>query len=196
MTNTQTHAQKELDILEKSIPDALITPFRKEILALCEAFGKSGQSGGSAPYTARALSQTIEKLCLQETISPLTGENNEWDDITSINNGEVMYQNNRESAVFKDNTGAYYVDAIIFDGDIGGYFTGNSSVELADGTKLGSAQYIKTFPFTPKKFFIDVFDWRWKDKEEKIPDPDGDWWTHGVKDEAQLKEVFEYYNRK
>ena len=48
MTNTQKFAQKELDILAATVPDAIVTPFAKEILALCEAFGNSGQSGGSA----------------------------------------------------------------------------------------------------------------------------------------------------
>ena len=47
MTNTQKFAQQELDILAATVPDAIVTPFAKEILALCEAFGNSGQSGGS-----------------------------------------------------------------------------------------------------------------------------------------------------
>ena len=61
MTNTQKFAKRELDILAATVPDAIVTPFAKEILALCEAFGKSGQSGGSAPYTASAISQAIKK---------------------------------------------------------------------------------------------------------------------------------------
>lgn len=60
MTNIQKFAKRELDILEATTPDAIITPFAKEILALCEAFGKSGQSGGSAPYTASAISQAVK----------------------------------------------------------------------------------------------------------------------------------------
>ena len=43
MTNTQAHAKKELEILKKTVKDPIITPFTKEILALCEAVGKSGQ---------------------------------------------------------------------------------------------------------------------------------------------------------
>ena len=35
---------------------------------------------------------------------------------------------------------------------------------------------------------IDVIDYRWKDKEEKTKDVNGDWWTHSIKDETQLKE--------
>ena len=75
MTNTQKFAKQELDILAATVPDAIVTPFAKEILALCEAFGKSGQSGGSAPYTASVIAQAVKKLCLQEPICDVTGHN-------------------------------------------------------------------------------------------------------------------------
>lgn len=197
MTNTQSHAKQELDILFATTPDAIIREFETEILALCEKFGNSGQSGGSAPYTAAALSQAIKKLLLQETIAPLTGEDSEWNEITEGNDGKTMYQNNRRGAVFKDGKDGvpYYIEAIVFKGDIGGTFTGGKCVTLADGTELGSHQNIKSFPFEPKTFYIDVIDHRWNDKEEKEPDVNGGWWTHSIKDEEQLKEVFEYYDK-
>ena len=151
MTNTQSHAQRELEILVKSTPDAIIAPFTKELLALCEAFGKSGQSGGSAPYTAKALSMAVETLCLQKSICPITGVDEEWVDVTEINDGKSMYQNNRDSRVFKNGKDgqAYFIEAIVFDGDIGGRFTGNVTL---NGVKIGSAKYIKSFPFKPKVF--------------------------------------------
>jgi hypothetical protein len=196
-SNIHSHAQKELDILVKTTPDAIIAPFTNEIIALCEAFGKSGQSGGSTPYTAGAISQAVKKLMLFETISPLTGGDDEWNDVSGINNGEPMFQNNRDSRIFKDGKDgqAYFIEAIVFDGDIGGRFTGNGSVNDIDGNNVGSTQYIKSFPFEPKTFYVDVIDHRWKDKDEKIPDGNGDWWTHSIKDESQLKEVFEYYDK-
>lgn len=196
MTNTQSHAKRELDILIKSTPDAIVRDFVPELLALCEKFGKSGQSGGSAPYTAKALSMAVETLCLQKTICPITGVDEEWNDVTEMNDGQPLFQNNRDSRVFKNGKDgkAYFVDAIVFDGDIGGTFTGNGSVSL-NGEIIGSAQQIKTFPFTPKTFYIDVIDHRWKDKEETTPDANGGWWTHSIKDETQLEEVFEYYDK-
>ena len=191
MTNSQSHAKRELEILAKTTPDAIVTPFANEIIALCEAFGKSGQSGYSAPYTASAISQAVKKLMMFETLAPLTGEEDEWTDITTINDGEPMFQNNRDSRVFKyDKEGkAYFIEAIVFDGNIGGRFTGNGSVTL-NGVNIGSTHYIKAFPFRPKTFYIDVIDHRFKDKEEKHPDVNGDWWTHSIKDEKQLNEVF------
>jgi hypothetical protein len=196
MTNTQSHAKRELEILAKTTPDAIVTPFTNEILALCEAFGKSGQSGGSAPYTASAISQAVKKLMMFETLAPITGEDDEWTDVSTSNNDEPMFQNNRDSRVFKDGKEgeAYFIEAIVFDGDIGGRFTGNGSVVL-NGVNIGSTQYIKEFPFTPKTFYVDVIDHRWKDKEETTLDVNGDWWTHSIKDEKQLTEVFEYYNQ-
>jgi len=194
MTNSQSHAKRELEILAKTTPDAIVTPFTNEILALCEAFGKSGQSGGSAPYTASAISQAVKKLMMFETLAPLTGEDSEWTEITLNNDGKPMFQNNRDSRVFKDGKDgkAYFIEAIVFDGDIGGRFAGNVT---HNGENIGSTQYIKEFPFKPKTFYVDVIDHRWKDKEETTPDVNGDWWTHSIKDENQLQEVFEYYDK-
>lgn len=196
MTKSQSHAKRELELLEKTIPDALIMPFKKEILALCEAFGNSGQSGGSAPCTASAISQAIEKLLMRETIVPLTGDDSEWVDMTGFYDGEIMFQNNRDSRIFKDGKDekAYFIDAVVFDGDIEGRFTSHGVVKH-NGEKIGSTQYIKEFPFTPKTFYVDVFNHRWADEEGKVPDENGDWWTHSLKDEKQLDDVFEYYDR-
>ena len=47
MTNTQSHAQVEFDILGETNPNAIALEFKDEILAICEKFGKSGQRGVS-----------------------------------------------------------------------------------------------------------------------------------------------------
>lgn len=197
MTHAQSHAKRELEILAKTVPDAIIAPFKNEILALCEAFGSSGQSGGSAPYTAAAISQAVKTLMMNETLAPLTGEDHEWVDVTVMNDGKTMYQNNRDGRVFKNGKDgkAYFIDAIVFDGNVGGRFTGGGSSVSYNGGTIGSAQQIKSFPFEPKVFYVDVIDYRWKDKEETTPDVNGDWWTHSIKDEKQLDEVFEYYDK-
>ena len=75
MNNTKAHAQLELRVLyenNKGKEDELvIEEFFPEILAICEKFGNSGQSGGSAPYVAKQLASVIEKLCLQKPINEL-----------------------------------------------------------------------------------------------------------------------------
>jgi hypothetical protein len=193
MNNTQNKALREFDILEKTVKDALILPFKDEILALVDKFGESGQSGGSAPYTAGAIAHAVKKLCLNDPICDVVGTDEEWVDV-SEGMGKKMYQNNRCTGLFKDKDGVSYIDAIVFQGDITGGFTGNGSVSLKNGKKIGSSQKIKGFPFKPKTFHIDVIETEWADKKESVKKEGGGWWTSVVKDEEQLKEVAEYYD--
>ena len=174
----QTYAQKELDILIKTTPDAIIRHFIPEILALCEAFGNSGQSGGSAPYTAGALADAVKKLCLQQPISLLTGEDSEWNDISDGDNGIGILQNNRCSAVFKENGRAYCLDAIFWKTEKGSTWHGTTK----EGIK--SQQFIKSFPFKPKTFVIDVI-------EIEISK---DNWEFIIKNMPDFDEVRTYYD--
>jgi hypothetical protein len=193
-SNTCRFAENELSILSKSATDPnnrpIIEPFKKEILALCDAFGKSGQSGGSAPYTATAISQVVKKLMLQEPICPITGIDDEWMDVSNLNGNEnMLYQNRRCSAMFKEgssNASAYYLDAIVWKTQTGSTWSG--SALLKDGTvfiKYLSRQRIKSFPFTPKTFYIDVIE---------IEVAKNDWEFH-IKSPRQLAKVFKYYNK-
>jgi len=196
MTNTQSHAKRELEILVANATDPdnrpIIEEFIPEILALCEKFGNSGQSGGSAPYTAQALSQAIKKLCLQETIAPLTGEESEWTHISELS-GEVLYQNNREGGVFKDGKDgkAYYIDAIVMETEGGSRWSGKfwmSKQDYLAGNRdlmVSGKGYIKSFPFKPKTFYIDVI-------EEEVAKDD---WEMYLKDPKQLQEAYEYYDK-
>ena len=97
--------------------------------------------------------------------------------------------------VFKDGKDgkAYFIDAIVFDGNFRGKIY--RQWMLATNGTIGSTQQIKSFPFPAKDILCDVIDHRWKDKEETTPDINGDWWTHSIKDEKQLDEVFEYYDK-
>jgi len=156
-SNTKKFAETELSILvETAEPEnrPLIEEFIPEILELVDKFGESGQSGGSAPFTAHALSQTIEKLCLQQPICPITGEDKEWGDVTEQNGGN-LYQNRRCYALFKtDKIPAYFLDAITWRTQSGATWSGNA--KAPDGSKISSCQNIKSFPFTPKTFIIDT----------------------------------------
>ncbi len=195
MTNTRNFAKQELDILATTVPDAIVTPFANEILALCEAFGKSGQSGGSAPMTASAISQAVKHLMLQEPICPITGVDEEWVNIRDISDeDEMMYQNKRCSALFKSKSGkCWYVDAIVKKVvQTGHCFTGSFWLSKEDflagdkTKKIGSAQYVKSFPFTPKTFYIDVI-------EEEVAKDD---WEMYLKDPKQLEKVWKYYDKR
>jgi hypothetical protein len=194
MTNRQSFAKQELDILAATVPDAIVTPFAKEILALCEAFGKSGQSGGSAPYTASAISQAVKHLMLQEPICPVTGIDEEWVNVRETSaEDEMMYQNKRCSALFKSKNGkCWYVDAIVKKTQTGSCWSGSFWLSKEDylsgdkSKKIGCAHYVKSFPFSPKTFYIDV-------TEEEVAKDD---WETYLKDGKQLEKVFKYYDKK
>lgn len=197
MSNVGLHAKRELEILSATETDPnnrpIIEEFKDEIIALCEKFGNSGQSGGSAPYVAKALSQAIKHLCMFEVIAPLTGNDDEWNDVSDLGNGELMYQNKRDSRVFKDgkNGKAYFIDAMIKRTESGSCWYGGFWLSKDDyliGNKelmVSPRGYIKSFPFTPKTFYIDVI-------EEEVAK---DGWEMYVKDISQLDEVWAYYDK-
>ena len=200
MTNTQQFAIQELDILEATVPDAIVTPFRNEILALCEAFGKSGQSGGSAPMTATAISQAVKSLLLQEPICDVTGHDSEWNKLDYDN--EISYQNNRCSAVFKKADGkSYYLEAIIWKGEEKyDTFTGAVYIDDKDFELIRSRQYVR-FPFKPKSFYIDVIRVPISKEEAEsrnmhyIEDGNNECYYTVLKDPNQLDIVFKYYDK-
>lgn len=224
MTNTQRFAQRELDILVKSATDPndrpIIEEFIPEILALCEKFGNSGQSVGSAPYTATALSHAIKKLCLQEPICEITGIDEEWIDVArfgdgSGSGGDIVFQNSRCSGLFKNKDGrCWYLDAIVWKGDTEGESGNDWDTFTGRVEEFSSRQYVRSFPFTPKTFYIDVTreqlpeDWNqepfiessgWYNTEEFERTGIKNWHKYKyrsiIKDRMQLERVFKYYDR-
>lgn len=185
MSNTKSLAEKEFEILEQKYSDAIVLEFKDEILNLVDKFGNIGQSGGSAPYYIDIISSAVKKLCSHETLSELTGEDDEWIDVSSYCNEEqkFIFQNKRDSSLFKDEDGCYYLNAIVFEckDDMGGTSFYSNNVIFDKNKILSSHQYIKKFPFYPRKFIIDVV----KNGEDFF-----------VKNENQLKDVFEYYDVK
>lgn len=198
-SKTRSKAEIEFEIMEQTSPDAVVLKFKDEILKLVDKFGNSGQSGGSAPFVSKIISNVVKKLCMQESISPITGEDNEW--FVYMETTEKFFQNYRESGIFKSkNDNPHYVDAIVFKEENGNCFTGTADVpeEYIEkyGDFISSSQYIKSFPFEPKTFYIDVTSKEYADKEGKEEKVGGGWWNHWIKDPKQLEEVFEYYDLK
>lgn len=222
-SSTYNYAQRELDILVKSSIDPenrpTIEPFISEILELADRFGKSGQSGGSAPMTATAISQAVKCLLLQEPICPITGIDDEWVNVAEYGAGKdertCVWQNSRCSSLFKEGSGrAYYLDAIVWKGDTegeSGYDWDNFT-----GTVEGvlSRQYIRKFPFNPKTFYIDVTKEQLPEDWTEEPFIEGkdyyitsefektgikvwhkDKYRYKMKFPKQLEKVFKYYDR-
>lgn len=162
-SNSYLKAEQEFKLLEEQTPDAIVLEFKKEILNLVDKFGKSGQSGGSAPYVASIIKNVVGKLLLQQPIAPLTNKDDEWVDVTEYSPGDPMFQNKRNSAVFKNGKEAkpWYLDAIAFrsknpeDGEE--YtFTGSVYTDSSYNNILKSNQEIKEFPFEAQTFYLDV----------------------------------------
>lgn len=141
------------------------------------------------------LIEYFSKLSLFEPISPIMCTEDEWGSCEKWGDTEEeTYQNKRCSAIFKNGKDGrpYYIDAIVWKGQNGNTFTGNSVLN-SKGEKISSSQTIKKLPFEPKTFYIDVIETELADKEETVKQKDGGWWTSVVADESQLEEVWKIY---
>jgi hypothetical protein len=196
MSNIKNHAESELNLLCKisgtDIEDRpLVEEFIPEMLLLIDKFGNSGQSGGSAPYTANAICNTLRKLMLFEPISPISGIDEEWMEVSN-----EVYQNKRCGSIFKQsiNGTPYYLDAIVWQGE--------DDWDSFTGTVCGisSRQYIKKFPFKPKTFRINLRRELYDTNNPKhingevISCGPGDM-IYFLKDKNELNEVWEYYDK-
>lgn len=120
---------------------------RKHLLHMVEEFSKEGHSGFSAGYAVNIL----EKLLKFEPLSPLTGEDSEWNDMSDSNGGKTCYQNNRCSRVFKDETGAYDINGKVY----------WEWYEPEDGSEKFKSYFTNfksrtpvTFPYTPVTEYV------------------------------------------
>lgn len=124
MSNLVNWAKSELELIGGQ-DDGMQQAMNKDILQIVEVFASQGHSGFSASY---ALS-IIKRLLDWKPITPLTGEEDEWNDVGV--DGDTTQQNKRCSAVFRengDNSTAYYIEGKIFSDDKGEtWFTNRDS---------------------------------------------------------------------
>lgn len=104
-------------------------------LDLVRLFADQGHSGFSANATVR----TAEKLMRFEPLTPLTGEDGEWNGL-----GDGWQQNRRCSHVFKENGEAYDSRGKVFRHPDGVSYTCHES------------RVPVTFPYTPTVEYVDV----------------------------------------
>ena len=150
MSNLLKHAERELKFIGYDDTDSFDKMAKDAILQLIETFAKQGHSGFSANYVANM----FHKLVKYETLSPLKGNDDEWGNVSDMSGDrKTLFQNNRDGRVFKNDDGAFFTEAIIWTE------SGESSY-----TNKDSNRYIKSFPFTPKTFYVEV------DKDKNIID--------------------------
>lgn len=136
MGNLEDHARKELEIAgmfdEDSDYGGMIAD---AVLQLVKVFAGQGHSGMSASVTL----SVFKKVASFEPLSPLTGNDDEWNEI-----GEDRFQNKRCSHVFKDGDRAYDIRGKVFREPNGACFTsGESHIDVE-------------FPYTPHQEVVDV----------------------------------------
>ena len=105
------YAESELDRIGMTNDDEYNGMMRKHLLHMVKEFSEEGHSGFSASYAL----QCLEKLLRFKPLSPLTGEDDEWSDVSEIS-GVTHYQNKRCSSVFKDGKDgqAYDIDGKVY----------------------------------------------------------------------------------
>lgn len=139
-SNLLSHARREFEVLGwNNDSDDMQKEMCNGILRLLETFSKEGHSGFSASY---ALS-LFEKLSRYEPLSPLTGDDSEWNDIS-----DNTFQNNRCSKIFKNTDGKVYnID--------GKYFTHPDGISYTNYNSRVSV----TFPYTVPEPIQVLVDW-------------------------------------
>lgn len=193
-SNIQKHFEKELEILEQdnNCKDLTITPYVKDIKKLIKTFNNQGHSGYSAMMVAPYLADVIKRILMFETISPLTGKDDEFSDI-SRESGDYLLQNKRNSAVFKRKDGYTYNDMIIWQGE-DKYDTFTGTVQGINSTGI----VFNKFPIYPKRFYIDVHkvSGRCGVDNSYLEDDDGNEFHYEINPGQQdkLKEIQDYYD--
>ena len=182
--NLINHAKKEFKILGyppmEECDDDPNKWIQENVLELLEVFHKQGHSGTSAKFTI----DYFKKLASFEPLSPLTFDDNEWNDVM-----DNVYQNNRLSSVFKAGKDGipYYIYGIVFRDKSNDYTYTGRAINPDTGEYVSSSQNIDTNKkFAPKTFYIDVV--------EKVYG-DGDYMEMVIADPSSIEEVYEYYLR-
>jgi hypothetical protein len=137
--NLVKFAKRELKSMIES-KDKIDREMAKGVIKLVDVFSKQGHSGFSAPY---ALS-LFKSLASFTPLSPLTGEDDEWNDVSEMS-GSPMWQNKRYSAVFKEENGLVYnVDGKVFESPDGSRYTNRDSrVEVTFPYKIPERIVVK-----------------------------------------------------
>ena len=143
--NLIEHAKNELELILKGCGEdeeavQMQIAINKDIMDILETFANQGHSGMSASYVINILT----KLLNYSFITPLTGEDDEWIEVT-----DGVYQNKREGKIFKQadrfDGKPYYIDGKAFSDNNGEswYTNGDSFVPVEFPLyKLPETEYI------------------------------------------------------
>ena len=122
MSNLIEHSEREFKALGWPGDCEMQQVACANLLELLETFSGQGHSGSSAQY----IINLFERLAKFQPISPLTGEDYEWNNMSTPGSYD-LFQNNRDSEVFKDATSAYWASGKIFRDSDGCTYTNKDS---------------------------------------------------------------------
>ena len=103
-------AERELDLMGLTNEDEYDSAMRNHLLRMVKEFAQEGHSGFSAAYAISCLTRLLD----YKPLTALTGEDDEWNDVTQYSDGTILYQNKRCSSIFKDKDGAYDINGKVF----------------------------------------------------------------------------------
>jgi len=143
MGNLENHARTELDKIGAFSKDSAYDGMLGEaVIELVKCFAAQGHSGMSASLVL----SLFAKVAAFKPLTPLTGDDDEWNDVSDGDKGS-MQQNNRCHHVFRRGPDgpAYDIDGLVFRDQNGATFTNSYSRTPV------------TFPYVPKRQIVDVF---------------------------------------
>lgn len=149
MSNYESHAWQEFRAAgwvdqNNKFNDEMQEAICTNVLKMLEIFADEGHSGSSAPYAINL----FEKIASYKPLTPLTGEDWEWHDVSDYGGRDdgPVFQNKRSGNVFKDNNGAYDIQGIV-------WYDWYTDEETGEKRKSHFTNYKSrvpvTFPYTP-----------------------------------------------
>lgn len=156
-----SHAEEELKRIgmgPECDPDDMNGMMRKHILHMMQEFANEGHSGFSASYAISILTRLMDF----KPLSPLTGEDDEWMEV-SEHMGRKCYQNRRRSSIFKDEEGVYDNDGKVF----WEWYRDDNGEPFKSYYTCRDSRVLVTFPYTvPDK---PIYEYRQSEAEPRSP---------------------------
>lgn len=143
MSNILAYAENELSLIGigEDSTDKMNKAMHDHILRMVEVFSEEGHSGFSAAYAIKIL----EKLLSYKPLTPLTGEDDEWTEVSENDEDGKLFQNKRYFSVFKNELGKVWnIDGKVFVEPNGCSYTSRDS------------HVPVTFPYTPHTEYVNV----------------------------------------
>ena len=159
LSNLVSYAESEMDRIGLTNEDEYNGMMREHILKMVKLFAEEGHSGFSGRYALDLLTKLLDF----KPLTPLTGEDDEWTDISDYGDSP-RYQNKRRSSVFKNPDGECYdIDGKVF---WEWYRDENGKAYKSYYSNYGCRLPV-TFPYMPPD--KPIYEYRWSDAEPRTP---------------------------